>query len=68
MGMRLHQVPEASWPAGVLMPALVPVPCFVPDLHGIQDAWIIRLQHVNNSHPGATANYPQPHQAPAPVR
>jgi hypothetical protein len=48
----------------VTMPGLVTM----PDLHDIQDARIIRLQHVNNSHPDATANYPQPHQAPALVR
>jgi hypothetical protein len=60
--MRLHQVPEpsqASWLVGVLMPGLVTMPGFVPDPHDIQDAWIIPLQHVNNSHPGATANHAQ---------
>jgi hypothetical protein len=34
----------------------------LPDLHDIQDAPVIRLQHVNNSHPGATANHAQPGQ------
>jgi hypothetical protein len=48
----------------VTMPGLVTM----SDLHDIQDARIIRLQHVNNSHPDATANYPQPRQAPALVR
>ena len=65
MRMRLHQVPEpsqASWLVGVLMPGLVTV----PDLHDIQDARIIRLQHVNNSHPGATANHAQPGQGRPP--
>ena len=28
--------------------------------HGIQDARNLRLQHLHNSHPGATANYPRP--------
>ena len=46
---------HASWPLGVVMPGLVSV----PDLHDIQDAPVIRLQHVNNSHPGATANHAQ---------
>ena len=53
---------QASWPVRLVMPALVsmlmPVLMPVPALHGIQDALIIRLQHVNNSHPGATANHP----------
>ena len=30
--------------------------------HGIQDARNLRLQHLHNSHPGATAKYPQPGQ------
>jgi hypothetical protein len=40
------------------MPGLV----FLPDLHDIHDAPVIRLQHVNNSHPGAAANHAQPGQ------
>jgi hypothetical protein len=58
MRMRPHQVPEpprAPWPLGVVVPGLVSV----PGLHDIQDAPVIRLQHVNNSHPGATANHAQ---------
>ncbi len=51
-------------PVLVSMPAFVPVPGFVPDLHDIQDAWLIRLQHVNNSHPSATANYAQRRHPP----
>jgi hypothetical protein len=73
--MRPHQVPEpsqASWPVGVVMPGLVLVPGLMTmtDLHDIQDARIIRLQHVDNSHPGATANPAQPprHQALAAMR
>jgi hypothetical protein len=77
MRMWLYQVPEpcqASWLVGVLMPGLVTVPGLVsipglvsvPDLHDIQDARIIRLQHVNNSHPGATANRAQPGQGRPP--
>ena len=31
--------------------------------HDIQDAWNIRLQHVNNSQPGANAKHPQSGQA-----
>ncbi len=68
MRMGPYQLPEpsqASWPVGVLMPGPGFVPGLVPvlDLHNIQDAWIIRLQHVNNSHPGATANRAQRTQA-----
>ena len=70
MRMRPHQVPERSrapWPLGVVMagpvtvPGLVAVPGLVPmpGLHDIQDARLIRLQHVNNSQPGATANHAQ---------
>ena len=69
---------QASWTVGVVMPGLVLVPGLVPvpglvsmpGLHDIQDARIIRLQHVNNSHPGATANPAQPprHQALAAMR
>lgn len=33
--------------------------------HDIQDAWIIRLRHLDNSHPHANANHPQPGQAVA---
>ncbi len=33
--------------------------------HDIQDAWIIRLRHLDNSHPHANAKYPQPGQAVA---
>ncbi len=53
----MPEAPRASWPL-VPMPGLVTVPGLVsvPDLHDIQDAPIIGLQHVNNSHPGATAN------------
>jgi hypothetical protein len=49
----------------MLMPSLVTMPGLVTmsDLHDIQDARIIRLQHVNNSHPGATANHAQPGQS-----
>ena len=62
---------QASWPAGVMMPGLVTLPGLVtmpglvslPDLHDIQDAPVSRLQHVNNSHPGATAKHAQPGQA-----
>jgi hypothetical protein len=45
----------------VTVPGLVSRPGVVsmPGLHDIQDARIIRLQHVNNSHPGATANRAQ---------
>jgi hypothetical protein len=62
--MRPHQVPEpsgASWPVRVVVPGLASMSglVLVPDLHDIQDARIIRLQHVNNSHPGATANHAQ---------
>ena len=64
MRMRPGQVPEppqASWLVGVMRRGLVIVPGLVsmPDLHDIQDARIIRLQHVNNSQPGATANHAQ---------
>ena len=63
---------QASWPVGVAMPGLVLVPGLMTmtDLHDIQDARIIRLQHVDNSHPGATANPAQPprHQALAAMR
>ena len=59
---------HASWLVGRVLPGLVSMLMPVPGLHDIQDARIIRLQHVNNSHPDATANYPQPHQAPALVR
>ncbi len=60
-----------SWRVGVLMPGLVTGPGLGPGLvtvsglvsmpnpHDIQDARIIRLQHVNNSHPGAAANHAQ---------
>jgi hypothetical protein len=49
---------------------LVPGLMTMTDLHDIQDARIIRLQHVDNSHPGATANPAQPprHQALAAMR
>jgi hypothetical protein len=62
--MRPHQVPEpsgASWPVRVVLPGLVSMSglMLVPGLHDIQDARIIRLQHVNNSHPSATANHAQ---------
>jgi hypothetical protein len=60
--MRPHQVPEPSgapWPVRVVLPGLVFMSGLVPDLHDIQDARIIRLQHVNNSHPGATASHAQ---------
>jgi hypothetical protein len=59
---------QASWPRRVVTVAgLVTVPGLVsrlgvvsmPGLHDIQDARIIRLQHINNSHPGATANHTQ---------
>lgn len=33
--------------------------------HDIQDAWINRLRHLDNSHPCASAKYPQPGQAVA---
>ncbi|MDX6334731.1 MAG: hypothetical protein QOG05_2071 [Streptosporangiaceae bacterium] len=33
--------------------------------HGIQDARIIRLRHLDNSHPSANAKHPQPGQAVA---
>jgi hypothetical protein len=59
---------QASWFVRVVLPGLVSVVMPVPGLHDIQDARIIRLQHVHNSHPDATANYPQPHQAPASIR
>ena len=59
---------QASWLVRVVLPGLVSMLMPVPGLHDIQDARIARLQHVNNSHPDATANYPQPGQAPAPIR
>ena len=51
-----------TMPGLVTMPGLMTVPGLVslPDLHDIQDAPVIRLPHVNNSHPGATANHAQP--------
>jgi hypothetical protein len=62
--MRPRQVPEPSQaprPVRVVLPGLVSMSGLVPlpGLHDIQDARIIRLQHVNNSHPGATANHAQ---------
>ena len=62
---------QPSWAVRVVMgglvtgPGLVTVPGLVsmPGLHDIQDARIIGLQHVNNSHPGATANLAQRRQA-----
>jgi hypothetical protein len=36
--------------------------------HAIQDAWKIRLQHLDNSQPGATANHPQPVRRSRPAR
>jgi hypothetical protein len=52
-------------PGLMTVPGRVSVPGLVTmtDLHDIQDALIIGLQHVNNSHPGATANHAQPGQA-----
>jgi hypothetical protein len=47
----------------VLMPGLV----IMPDLHDIQDARIVGLQHVNNSYPGATANHGQPARRRSPL-
>jgi hypothetical protein len=50
------------------MPGLVTMLSLLsmPDLHETQDARIIRLQHVNNSHPGAIANHAQPDQQAVP--
>ena len=57
-------------PGPVRMPGLVDVasaPGTRPRIsHDIQDAWNIRLQHVNNSQPGANAKHPQPGQADTP--
>lgn len=51
----------ASWRVRVVLPGFVSMSGLVPvpGLHDIQDARIIRLQHVNNNHPGATASHAQ---------
>jgi len=64
--MRAQQVPKSfkgSWPDGRTVLARVEVTRAARTRRGIahsaQDARKIRLQHINNSHPNATANDPQ---------
>ena len=68
--MRAQYMPEPSghsWPAGMNVPVPVGViQAAVASLliaHNAQDARGIRLQHLNNNHPDATAKDSQP---PAP--
>jgi hypothetical protein len=62
--MRAEQMPTPScysWPAGVNMPVPVGVTqAAVASLliaHDAQDARRIRLQHLDNNHPGAPAKH-----------
>ena len=65
--MRAQPMPKPfdhSWPAGMNMPVPVGViRAAVASLliaHDAQDARTIRLQHIDNNHPDATANNSQP--------
>ncbi len=75
MRMRPDQVPEPSqpaWPMGVRSARLVAVrmtglvtmtsvtQAWLRISHDIQDARLIPLQHLDNSHPHANAKHPQP--------
>ena len=66
MRMRAHQVPEPGQrpgPVAMMRAGLVDVACAAltwPRIsHGTQNARASRLQHVNNSKPGASAKHPQ---------